>query len=367
MAGNTEVKDRPEHALLLEKVREQQGPKDVRARGPKPVGGREEVERADETAVYPGAKESVHQATPPNAGRVRAPTVSRILGRRKVCTKPPPAPLTETNVTAAIGARNGTAMLHDAPGGTAVDEASMAGLDPPRLNSDEPVMGSTKEKHRLENKRRHCEQQEQQGPIDYWQHHKGQFSIPTPKQGPATYRNKMCPAGLALHHPAADLLLQYATKGCPTNTGRPWTKAEMEAAIERGPHKSALEPEPMAQQTKEVLEKIATKQAKVVLWDDIKDNPPEQLKISPITMIPHKSRGYRAILDLSFAIRLAMGKVVPSVNETSVKTAPKGAIDQMGHSLMRIIHAFAQADEDTKSSWQNGTSRMALAAGLRGR
>ena len=29
------------------------------------------------------------------------------------------------------------------------------------------------------------------------------------------------------------------------------------------------------------------------------------------------------------------------------KTAPQGAIDQMGHSLTRIVYAFAQADKDT--------------------
>ena len=53
----------------------------------------------------------------------------------------------------------------------------------------------------------------------------------------------MCPSGLALEHPAAALLLQYATKGCPTNTGRRWTRAEMQAAIDRGPYQSALEPD----------------------------------------------------------------------------------------------------------------------------
>jgi len=34
------------------------------------------------------------------------------------------------------------------------------------------------------------------------------------------------------------------------------------------------------------------------------------------------------------------------VNSTTVKTAPKGTIDQLGHSLTCIIHAFAEAEED---------------------
>ncbi len=31
---------------------------------------------------------------------------------------------------------------------------------------------------------------------------------------------------------------------------------------------------------------------------------------------------------------------------TTVKTAPNGAIDQLGHSLTHIIHAFTETEED---------------------
>jgi hypothetical protein len=37
---------------------------------------------------------------------------------------------------------------------------------------------------------------------------------------------------------------------------------------------------------------------------------------------------------------------MPSVYATTVKTAPKGAIDQLGHSLTRIIHAFTETEVD---------------------
>ena len=84
----------------------------------------------------------------------------------------------------------------------------------------------------------------------------------------------------------------------------------------------------------------------MVLWDDIKDNHPCQLKVSPVAAIPHKSRAYRSILDLSFALRLEDGGVVKSVNDTTEKLAPRGAIDQLGHLLKRIIQAFAEADKD---------------------
>ena len=87
----------------------------------------------------------------------------------------------------------------------------------------------------------------------------------------------------------------------------------------------------------------------MVLWDSINDNPPEELKVSPIAMIPQKYQLFRATLDLSFAPRLKNGELLPSVNESSMKTAPQGAINQLGHSLIRMIHAFAQADEDMKN------------------
>ena len=158
----------------------------------------------------------------------------------------------------------------------------------------------------------------------------------------------MCPSGLALRHPAASTLLEYATKGCPVQSGKPWTRAAMQAAIDRGPHVSARAPEAIDQLRAEVEEKVRCGQARLVDWNDIRDNPPKQLKISPISMVPHKSRRYRTILDLSFAIRLQDGTEVPSVNASTTKSAPHGAIDQLGHALGRVIHAFASTSEDEK-------------------
>ncbi len=89
-------------------------------------------------------------------------------------------------------------------------------------------------------------------------------------------------------------------------------------------------------------------QAQTVLWDNIKNNPPQQLKISPIAAIPHKSKAFRSILDLSFLIALHNGMHIPAVNETTIKTAPQAAVNQLGHSLSRLIHAFADATENEK-------------------
>ncbi len=98
----------------------------------------------------------------------------------------------------------------------------------------------------------------------------------------------------------------------------------------------------------ESAKKVGVGQAKLVLWDDIKDNPPPQLMISPIAAIPHKSRAFRSILDLSFSLCLKNGGILELVNYSTVKMAPKGALDQLGQALSRIIHAFAKGYEDAK-------------------
>ena len=119
----------------------------------------------------------------------------------------------------------------------------------------------------------------------------------------------MAPQGLAPTHEAAELLNDWENLGCPTKTGREGTIGEIQAAINRGPHKSALEPDAIANIVeKEVDNKVVKGQVRAVLWDDIKDNHPGQLTgVSSVAAIPHKSRAYRSILDLSFVLRLEDG------------------------------------------------------------
>jgi hypothetical protein len=70
------------------------------------------------------------------------------------------------------------------------------------------------------------------------------------------------------------------------------------------------------------------------------------MKVLPIPAIPHKSKAFRSILDLSFSLRLSIGSVRQSVNDTTTKIAPRHAISQLGHSLQWIIHAFAEVEDN---------------------
>ena len=72
------------------------------------------------------------------------------------------------------------------------------------------------------------------------------------------------------------------------------------------------------------------------------------MKDSPTASIPHKSKSFRSILDLSFSLKLTPHGHAPSVNENSKKTAPGGAIDKIGHVLLRLINAFAEAPDCAK-------------------
>jgi hypothetical protein len=154
--------------------------------------------------------------------------------------------------------------------------------------------------------------------------------------------------GLALKHEAADILKDWAQFGCPTNTGHELTLAEIQSAINQGPHKSALEQEALAHFAAEVWDKVKKGQERVVCWDNIKENHPRQLKVSPVVTICHKYCLYRSILDLSFALCLVDGGVVKLVNSTTQQLAPQGAIDQLGHSLNQIIHSFVDVADDEK-------------------
>ena len=142
----------------------------------------------------------------------------------------------------------------------------------------------------------------------------------------------MCPRGRANQHPAAPLLREYAANGCLVSVGRSWKLEELEAAAERGPHRSALEPDTIAQIQAEVHKKEAQGFCNVYEWEELKRNLPKKLKLSPLAMIPHKSRTYRAILDLSFELRLT-GYTLLSVNKATEHMAPAEAMDQIGTVL----------------------------------
>ena len=223
-------------------------------------------------------------------------------------------------------------------------------LHPPIIEATGKIAtGATTPQLHKQNRLHHQETLLQQPISSHWQRHQGNTFLDEEHWDQCTKtatEREMAPQGLALKHEAAAILKDWEQFGCPTATGRDWTTEEIQAAIDRGPHKSALKPEAIKHFAAEVADKVAKGQARVVLWDEIKDNHPRQLKISPVAAIPYKSGAYRSILNLSFNLQLEDGGIVQSVNDTTQKLAPCGAIGQLGHSLKPIIHAFAEAEDN---------------------
>ena len=125
------------------------------------------------------------------------------------------------------------------------------------------------------NQKKNHSRKEEQGLQSYWSTHERNF-FPAEMPPPGKHQNNMCLSGLAVHHPAYKMLLKYATGGCPVKTGLNWTKEEINAAVMRRPHESALADDAIAHFSTEAKVKVASKWAGLVLYDDIKGKTPQK-------------------------------------------------------------------------------------------
>ena len=103
----------------------------------------------------------------------------------------------------------------------------------------------------------------------------------------------MCPQPpYATEHDAIPLLKGYAQNGCPVDCGEDWSLEQIILLLKRGPHRSANCKKAVRQLRQETADKVLHKYARVVKWGDIKENMPKKLKLSPVAMIPHKSKPF---------------------------------------------------------------------------
>jgi hypothetical protein len=116
----------------------------------------------------------------------------------------------------------------------------------------------------------------------------------------------------------------------------------------RGPHSSAMTPEARALVLEDVLYQVQAGFSEIITWASIEANPPANLKVSPLAVIPQTDRRGRLILDLSFGVRRSSGPTKgevfqPSVNATTKKLSPDAPIQELGKVLPRIIDFMATA------------------------
>lgn len=133
-----------------------------------------------------------------------------------------------------------------------------------------------------------------------------------------------------LPHKAARLLDYLRRFGAPCKIqSKLWTPARLEAAISRGPHKSAFEHVDFL--TEEMSAMVAKGQWMVLPYSAVKHLP--HLRISPLGVVPQHDRRPRTIVDYTYY----------GVNGESVPLAPAEAM-QFGHALDRILQRIVAAD-----------------------
>ena len=110
----------------------------------------------------------------------------------------------------------------------------------------------------------------------------------------------------------------------------------------------------MALIKEEIQYQTAAGFSEIVMWDDIKNNMPSNLKVSPIDVIPQKDRRGRLLLDLPFAVReqprakqkhrrLNSEQIVqPSINQTATKLSPQAPLTELGRVLPHLFDFMAQ-------------------------
>jgi hypothetical protein len=134
--------------------------------------------------------------------------------------------------------------------------------------------------------------------------------------------------------------------GVSVDCGDPWSRQAIEESIKRGNHVSATTKEAIDLIKTDVDYQIKAGFTKLIPWETIKDDPPENLKISPVAVIFYKERRGRIIMDLSFPVKLGNKIIQQSVNETTRQQAPLEFLDQLGKVMNRMVSCMTWAPNE---------------------
>jgi len=144
----------------------------------------------------------------------------------------------------------------------------------------------------------------------------------------------MTPTPSIKYHPTFEMLLDYASAGCPIDCGPDWSIEHITATIKCSPHLSTKNPAAAASIWVKTLEKVAQGYAQMVKWDNgtiSKQIHPKNSKFYPLQPC-HKSCLLCTILDLLFKLHLH-GQCMASVNENTTPQSNHKAMEQLGKVL----------------------------------
>jgi hypothetical protein len=123
----------------------------------------------------------------------------------------------------------------------------------------------------------------------------------------------------------------------------------IQLAYQQGPHPLARTPEALQVFKENLAYQPAAGFYELVLAAELLKNPPKNLKISPVVVIPQVNRRARIILNLSFPIRRSganrkMGPVlVESVNQMTWSLVPQTPVKLIRKVLTELFEFMAGA------------------------
>jgi hypothetical protein len=160
-----------------------------------------------------------------------------------------------------------------------------------------------------------------------------------------TRRSLMQPQDGAKGHPFYHSLQKWGSEGVLVDCGPDWEQAVIEQALFRGPHSSALDPENAETVREDIQYQVDAGFSQIFTWEEVKKIRPNQLKVSPMAVVPQKHRRGRIILDLSFPVYPVGSKgcnkpepIQVSVNETTKRLAPEAPVKEIGNVFRRLLH-----------------------------
>jgi hypothetical protein len=134
-----------------------------------------------------------------------------------------------------------------------------------------------------------------------------------------------------LPHPAAPFLARLASNGVPApSRAPPWTVAQQDAAVTRGPHPSAAHYY-ASFLLEDLYDYVRMGYWLVLPYSSLRGHP--TLCIAPAGVVPQRDRRPRPIMDYSFN----------GVNQSSLPLAPPHAM-QFGQAFQRILQRLAYAN-----------------------
>ena len=114
-----------------------------------------------------------------------------------------------------------------------------------------------------------------------------------------------------------------------------------------------MEPDTIARVHEDIEYQVEAGFSKIMMWSDIKDLRPRNLKISPMAVVPQQDRRGRLVLDLSFPVYPERTRATchpepmqQGVNSTTERLAPDQPVKEIGNVFRRVLCLMNDAEAD---------------------